>query len=128
MRGGIFLIPLQSIMLVSFPMIGRTSALVRAKTKSIRRCYCSTMKLSLQRPPSAIHKWPSTELPLLCWAYVAIEPHANYHGLNDLTPPPSLQMIHIISIFISIILSPPLFQIPRVLYLMYPLRSFGNNY
>lgn len=41
---------LQSVMILSFHMMGRTSVLVRAKPKSgsIRRRHCSTMKLSLQ--------------------------------------------------------------------------------
>lgn len=85
-------------------------------------------EIDIAKPPSVFYKWPSTDLPFYVTHMLLLKLIANYHGLNDLTPPSSLQMIHIISISISIIKSPPSLQILKVLYLMYPLRSFGNNY
>lgn len=100
-------IPLQSVMILSFHVIGRTSAFVRAKTKSIRRCHCSTMKLSLQAPPLPFTNGLPQTFPFYVRHMLLLKLIANYHGLNELTPPPSLQMIHIISISISIIKLPP---------------------
>lgn len=45
--------------------------------------------------------------PFYVWHMLLLKILANYHGLNDLTPPPSLQMIHVISISISMIKQPP---------------------
>lgn len=86
------------------------------------------MKLSLQSPPLPFTNGLPQTFPFYVRHMLLLELIANYHGLNDLTPPPSLQMIHIIFISISIIKSTPPLQILKVLYLMYPLRRFGNNY
>lgn len=72
-------------------------------SQAVRRCNCSSMKLSLQAPHChLLMAFPQTS-PLYVRHMLLLKLLANYRGLNDLTPPLSLLMIHIISISISII-------------------------
>lgn len=80
------------------------SALVESKTKAIRRCHCSTMKLSLQA--AACHLQMAFHRPSLFMSGICCHWIANYHGLNDLTPLSCLQMVHITLRSISIIKLP----------------------
>lgn len=85
--------PLESVMILSlYHIMGRTSALVRLKSGS-KNMPLFNHEIVITSPSLPFTNGLAQTFPFYVGHMLLLKLIANYHGLNDLTPPPSLQMI-----------------------------------